>query len=62
MSQGPPSLRFAGGAGTVTGSKYLLTGNRKVLLECGLFQGLKSLCLRNWADRLRAYPVVRKRS
>ncbi len=32
MSQGPPSLRFAGGAGTVTGSKYVLcTGNRASL-------------------------------
>ncbi len=46
-----PSLQFAGGAGTVTGSKYVLRATgRAVLLECGLFQGLKSLRLRNWAD------------
>ncbi len=43
------SLEFLGAAGTVTGSKYLLTcGNKKVLIDCGLFQGLKSLRLKNW--------------
>jgi len=43
-------VRFLGAAGTVTGSKFLLTyrGN-KILLDCGLFQGLKELRLRNWA-------------
>ena len=45
-----PTLQFLGAAGTVTGSKHLLTlGKRKVLLDCGLFQGLKALRLRNWA-------------
>lgn len=44
------TLQFVGGAGTVTGSKYLVTaGERRVLLDCGLFQGLKALRLRNWA-------------
>ena len=43
------TLRFLGGVGTVTGSKYLLTvDGRRVLLDCGLFQGLKDLRLRNW--------------
>ncbi|HEY0712243.1 MAG TPA: MBL fold metallo-hydrolase [Polyangia bacterium] len=43
------SLTFLGAAGTVTGSKHLLTlGGNRVLLDCGLFQGLKSLRLRNW--------------
>ena len=43
------ALRFLGGAGTVTGSKHLLTvDRRRVLLDCGLFQGLKNLRLRNW--------------
>lgn len=43
------SIQFAGGAGSVTGSKYLIrTKNRKVLVECGLFQGLKVLRERNW--------------
>jgi metallo-beta-lactamase family protein len=41
-------LTFLGGAGTVTGSKYLLeTGDQRVLVDCGLFQGLKQLRLRN---------------
>lgn len=45
-----PTLRFLGAAGTVTGSKHLVTaGDRRVLLDCGLFQGLKALRLRNWA-------------
>lgn len=43
------SLTFLGAAGTVTGSKYLLdTGSHRVLVDCGLFQGLKELRLRNW--------------
>lgn len=42
-------LQFLGAAGTVTGSKYLLTiGKYKVMIDCGLFQGLKELRLRNW--------------
>jgi metallo-beta-lactamase family protein len=42
-------LTFLGGAGTVTGSKYLLEHDgRRVLVDCGLFQGLKMLRLRNW--------------
>jgi metallo-beta-lactamase family protein len=45
-----PSLTFLGAAGTVTGSKYLLeTGTHRVLVDCGMFQGLKSLRERNWA-------------
>lgn len=43
-------LSFLGGTGTVTGSKYLLQSNAKsVMVDCGLFQGLKALRLRNWA-------------
>ncbi len=50
MTSDIPSLTFFGGAGTVTGSKYLIQANgSKVLLDCGLFQGLKELRLRNWA-------------
>jgi metallo-beta-lactamase family protein len=45
------TLTFYGAAGTVTGSKHLVrSGGRTVLLDCGLFQGLKELRLRNWAD------------
>lgn len=42
-------LTFLGAAKTVTGSKYLLTiEGLNVLIDCGLFQGLKELRLRNW--------------
>ena len=41
-------LTFAGAAGTVTGSRHLLeSGDRAVMLDCGLFQGFKHLRLRN---------------
>ena len=44
-------LSFLGGAGTVTGSKYLLdNGEHRILIDCGLFQGYKALRLRNWAE------------
>ena len=43
-------LRFLGGVGTVTGSKYLVSaGANRLLVDCGLFQGYKQLRLRNWA-------------
>lgn len=42
-------LQFLGAAGTVTGSKYLLSYNgKRILIDCGLFQGIKSLRLKNW--------------
>lgn len=44
-------IAFYGGAGTVTGSKYLIEhGGRRVLVDCGLFQGLRELRERNWQD------------
>lgn len=44
-----PSITFLGAAGTVTGSKHLLDlGPRRILVDCGLFQGLKVLRERNW--------------
>jgi metallo-beta-lactamase family protein len=43
-------LAFLGGAGTVTGSKYLVESDgARVLVDCGLFQGFKALRRRNWA-------------
>jgi metallo-beta-lactamase family protein len=45
----PIKLTFLGGAGTVTGSKILVeTKSHQVLIDCGLFQGLKELRLLNW--------------
>jgi len=41
-------IQFLGATKTVTGSKYLLKADKKVLVDCGLFQGLKELRLRNW--------------
>lgn len=47
-------LTFLGGAGTVTGSKTLVeAGGKRILIDCGLFQGLKELRLMNRAD----FPV-----
>jgi metallo-beta-lactamase family protein len=43
-------LQFLGAAGTVTGSKYLIEHEgRRVLVDCGLFQGYKALRERNWS-------------
>lgn len=47
-------LTFLGAAGTVTGSKHLLeVDGARVLVDCGLFQGLKALRERNW----QPFPV-----
>ena len=44
------SLTFLGAARTVTGSKHLLdVDGRRILVDCGLFQGLKELRQRNWS-------------
>lgn len=53
-------VTFLGGTGTVTGSKYLVDvsgsdGRRRVLVDCGLFQGLKKLRVRN-RDALGVAP------
>jgi metallo-beta-lactamase family protein len=43
-------LSFLGAAGTVTGSRYLVQADgRRVLVDCGLFQGYKQLRLKNWS-------------
>lgn len=43
-------MTFLGGTGTVTGSKYLVqAAGKSILVDCGLFQGLKALRLRNWS-------------
>lgn len=49
-------LTFLGAAGSVTGSKYLLeTNGRRIMVDCGLFQGFKELRQRNW-DPLPVSP------
>ncbi len=53
-----PQLTFLGAARTVTGSKYLLeAADRQVLIDCGLFQGLRELRRRNW-DALPIDPAA----
>jgi metallo-beta-lactamase family protein len=54
-----PTLQFFGAAQTVTGSKYLLeTSSSRVLVDCGLFQGLKELRERNWTDAVPDPPSL----
>jgi metallo-beta-lactamase family protein len=44
-----PKLTFLGAAGTVTGSKYLIeAANKRLLIDCGIFQGTPELCDRNY--------------
>jgi len=44
-------LQSLGAAGTVTGSKHLLrTPELNILIDCGLFQGIKSLRVKNWEE------------
>jgi metallo-beta-lactamase family protein len=46
-----PTLSFWGAAGSVTGSKYLIeSDNARVLIDCGLFQGIRELRDRNWQE------------
>lgn len=54
MKKNKIKIHFLGAAGTVTGSKYLVdTGDKKILIDCGLFQGPKELRSKNWE-----YPPV----
>lgn len=53
-SNSKPTLQFLGAAGTVTGSRYLIeAAGKRILVDCGLFQGYKQLRERNRAD----FPV-----
>lgn len=52
-----PTLQFLGATGTVTGSKFVLEANgSRVMIDCGLFQGLKALRQRNW-EKLPINPA-----
>ena len=45
------NIQFLGASGTVTGSKFLLeTPEQNILVDCGMFQGLKELREQNWQD------------
>ncbi len=49
--QAPFQVQFIGATGTVTGSKYLVKYDRyKLLIDCGLFQGIKNVRRRNWTE------------
>jgi metallo-beta-lactamase family protein len=51
-------ITFLGAAGTVTGSKYLVeAGGKRLLVDCGLFEGSKELKQRNW-DSLPVDPAT----
>lgn len=51
------TLRCLGATGTVAGSKHLVeAAGQRVLVDCGLYQGLKALRLRNW-ERLPVEPA-----
>lgn len=53
-----PRITFLGAAGTVTGSKYLVEANgKRLLIDCGLFQGSSELNQRNW-QRLTIDPAT----
>lgn len=54
-----PTLAFHGAAGTVTGSRTLVTnGTQRVLVDCGMFQGERAIRERNWEEpRFRAGSV-----
>lgn len=50
-----PTIRFLGAAGTVTGSRFLLEMDKtRILIDAGMFQGLKELRLKNWD----AFPIA----
>lgn len=46
------TIKFLGAAGIVTGSKYLIeTISKKLMVDCGVFQGLKEFRLLNWSGK-----------
>ncbi len=55
----PIKIKFLGAAGTVTGSKYLIeTPELNLMIDSGMFQGLKELRERNWVGLPIDVPSV----
>ncbi|WP_328619375.1 MBL fold metallo-hydrolase RNA specificity domain-containing protein [Streptomyces sp. NBC_00354] len=53
----PALLRFLGGVRTVTGSKFLVESDHaRILVDCGLFQGVADLRRRNWDTEIADVP------
>lgn len=51
-------VKFLGSTRTVTDSKFLVShGGTNILVDCGLYQGLKDLRLKNWANFLFVQKV-----
>lgn len=51
MKEKQVKVHFLGATKTVTGSKFLLeTSQQNILIDCGMFQGLKELRVKNWQD------------
>ncbi|MDP7743134.1 MAG: MBL fold metallo-hydrolase, partial [Lentisphaeria bacterium] len=43
------TISFFGATGTVTGSRFLLEAEgRRVLIDCGIFQGIREIRQKNW--------------
>ncbi|WP_313114384.1 MBL fold metallo-hydrolase [Aequorivita sediminis] len=52
-------VHFLGAAGTVTGSKfYIETPEQNILIDCGMFQGVKEIRKKNWEDLPIAIPSI----
>lgn len=52
-------IHFLGASGTVTGSKFLIeTTDKNILIDCGVFQGLKELRLLNWNNLSCDVPSI----
>lgn len=55
------NLTFLGATGTVSGSKTLFENNgKRILIDCGLFQGLKELRKLNWVNLINEMRYTRR--
>ncbi len=49
MTVPPTAVRFLGATRTVTGSRFLIEGSARILVDCGMYQGEREIRRRNWA-------------